>query len=295
MPDYLHSHYFFNCLDWCGHTVQETEIAILTKGARRCPLCFYIDGDKEEKDGQIAHLDQDSSNANEDNLAWMCLNHHSLYDSKTSQHKKYTVGEVKKYRDQLYQDVKNGELFKTASSQGGKGGGASTSGSGEGGDELRLFEMTVAAYKRKGTPVDFLNSQKLTDEQKADLYDRAIFSEKGKNPKNNPFKVDLDGNLSKEKNSDDLDERAVNILELFFNSQDSLSKEQVSAVLGIDLGMVSYYFDLLREKQFIQQATVARSSSSWADARGGRRSSTSATFQIMPSGRKYVVEVVRAS
>jgi hypothetical protein len=41
-----------------------------------------------EKLGQIAHLDKDPSNAAEDNLAFMCLTHHALYDSKTSQHKK---------------------------------------------------------------------------------------------------------------------------------------------------------------------------------------------------------------
>ena len=55
-------------------------------------------------------------------------------------------------------------------------------------DDLKLFQMTVEAYKRKGTPKHFLDSQNLSNEQKADLYDRAIYSEKGRYPKNNPYK-----------------------------------------------------------------------------------------------------------
>jgi hypothetical protein len=32
----------------------------------------------------------------------MCLDHHSLYDSKTKQHKNYTIHEVKDARSRLY-------------------------------------------------------------------------------------------------------------------------------------------------------------------------------------------------
>ena len=55
-------------------------------------------------------------------------------------------------------------------------------------DDLKLFQMTVDAYKKKGTPKHFLDSQNLSNEQRADLYDRAIYSEKGRHPKNNPYK-----------------------------------------------------------------------------------------------------------
>ena len=55
-------------------------------------------------------------------------------------------------------------------------------------DELKLFQMTVEAYKKKGTPKHFLDSQNLSNEQRADLYDRALYSEKGRHPKNNPYK-----------------------------------------------------------------------------------------------------------
>ena len=58
-------------------------------------------------------------------------------------------------------------------------------------DDLKLFQMTVEAYKKKGTPKHFLDSQNLSNEQKADLYDRAIYSEKGRYPKNNPYKNDV--------------------------------------------------------------------------------------------------------
>jgi hypothetical protein len=80
----------------------EIETAVLTKSARRCSLCFLLSRDLSERRGQIAHLDQDPSNYAEDNLAFMCLDHHSLYDSSTSQHKNYTISEVKVARAELY-------------------------------------------------------------------------------------------------------------------------------------------------------------------------------------------------
>src|ERR1035441_5717735 len=83
----------------------EIETAVLTKSARRCTLCFLLSGDLTEKPGQIAHLDQDPSNYTEDNLAFMCLVHHSLYDSHTSQHKNYTIAEVKAGRVRLYEAI----------------------------------------------------------------------------------------------------------------------------------------------------------------------------------------------
>jgi hypothetical protein len=90
------------------HTPSETETVVLTKSARRCTLCFYLRGDLAEKMGQIAHLDQDPSNFSEDNLAFMCLDHHSTYDSKTSQHKNYTLAEVKAARERLYATIADG-------------------------------------------------------------------------------------------------------------------------------------------------------------------------------------------
>ena len=86
-------------------TPPDIETAVLMKCARRCALCFFLDRDLSEKHGQIAHVDQDPLNFTEDNLAFLCVKHHSLYDSKTSQHKNYTADEVKKMRADLHDAI----------------------------------------------------------------------------------------------------------------------------------------------------------------------------------------------
>ena len=47
----------------------------------------------------------------------MCLPHHSLYDSKTKQHKNYTVPEVKDARNRLYTLVAEGKHLTPAAAQ----------------------------------------------------------------------------------------------------------------------------------------------------------------------------------
>jgi hypothetical protein len=93
------------------------ETAVLANSARRCALCFYLNGDLAEKLGQIAHLDSNRSNAAEDNLSFMCLSHHSLFDSTTSQHKNYTIPEVKAARSKLYELVSGGQHLTPAAAQ----------------------------------------------------------------------------------------------------------------------------------------------------------------------------------
>jgi hypothetical protein len=66
-------------------------------------------GDLNEKRGQIGHLDGNPANVAEDNLVWFCLDHHSIYDSRTSQHKNYTIAEVKSARTRLYKAIENDE------------------------------------------------------------------------------------------------------------------------------------------------------------------------------------------
>lgn len=80
----------------------ELEAEVLTRSRRRCCLCFGLEQDFNVKMGQIAHLDRDSSNDKFDNLAWMCLPHHALYDSKSPQSKGFSIREAKTYRDNLY-------------------------------------------------------------------------------------------------------------------------------------------------------------------------------------------------
>lgn len=86
-------------------TPQNVQDEIITLSGRKCCLCFGINSDFSRKKGQIAHLDQNPENNVIDNLAWLCLDHHDEYDSKTSQSKGLTIGEVKRYRAKLYEAV----------------------------------------------------------------------------------------------------------------------------------------------------------------------------------------------
>lgn len=80
----------------------DTETEVLVRSRRRCALCYGLKGDFTERIGQIAHIDQNRSNDYLENLAWLCFEHHSLYDSSTSQHKNYQPTEIKRHRDALY-------------------------------------------------------------------------------------------------------------------------------------------------------------------------------------------------
>jgi hypothetical protein len=94
-------------------TPSEIELSVLELSRRRCALCFHLNEDLREKHGQIAHLDDDRTNYAEDNLAFLCMEHHSLYDSTTSQHKNYTIHEVKKARTVLYDAIIRGRHVAT--------------------------------------------------------------------------------------------------------------------------------------------------------------------------------------
>jgi hypothetical protein len=82
----------------------ETATLILVASRRRCCLCFGLHEDLSVKAGQIAHLNRDPSDSNPDNLAFMCLEHHDWFDSKTSQSKGPTVEEARHYREKLYDE-----------------------------------------------------------------------------------------------------------------------------------------------------------------------------------------------
>lgn len=84
---------------------KDVETAVLVQSRRRCCICFGLDRDTRLKSGQIAHLDQDPSNHKEANLAFLCFDHHDAYDSKTSQRKNFTVGEIKEFRHELYATI----------------------------------------------------------------------------------------------------------------------------------------------------------------------------------------------
>ncbi len=81
----------------------------------RCAICAIMNGDFNEKHGQIAHIDHNHSNSFDyNNLVWLCLEHHDQYDSKTSQSKNYRPDEIRMYKNQLeayYSNSKNNELI----------------------------------------------------------------------------------------------------------------------------------------------------------------------------------------
>ncbi|HXG54890.1 MAG TPA: hypothetical protein VNJ03_05875 [Vicinamibacterales bacterium] len=79
--------------------------ALLVASRRRCALCYGIDGDTTEKEGQIAHVDRDPSNVAEANAAWLCARHHSRYDARSRQAKGHTPEELAAYRRMLYQHM----------------------------------------------------------------------------------------------------------------------------------------------------------------------------------------------
>jgi hypothetical protein len=66
-------------------------------------VCYGLNRDKTIRPGQIAHLDSNPSNNDEDNLVFLCLEHHDQYDSRTSQSKGLTESEVRHFRMELYQ------------------------------------------------------------------------------------------------------------------------------------------------------------------------------------------------
>ena len=81
---------------------------VLTRSARRCALCFGLDGVASRVEGQIAHVDRDNGNPELENLAYLCLPHHNEYDSLPSQTKRLQPGELKHYRSQLHAAVAEG-------------------------------------------------------------------------------------------------------------------------------------------------------------------------------------------
>ena len=78
---------------------------VLLLSRRRCCICFALYGDFDVKQGQIAHLNHDNTNNDLDNLAFLCLRDHDLYDSTTSQSKGLRESEVRQHRAELHNIV----------------------------------------------------------------------------------------------------------------------------------------------------------------------------------------------
>ena len=84
------------------------EEEVLVASRRRCCLCFGLHGDAARKrHGQVAHVDRNPANNSADNLAFLCLDHHSEYDSRSRQSKGLTPGEARVYRKALYDHLRS--------------------------------------------------------------------------------------------------------------------------------------------------------------------------------------------
>jgi hypothetical protein len=83
----------------------QVQNSVLLKSRRRCCLCFWLNGLDEVVKGQIAHLDRNNENAAEDNIVFLCHNHHDEYDGMTSTSKGLREGEVRKWRNELYREM----------------------------------------------------------------------------------------------------------------------------------------------------------------------------------------------
>tara|TARA_B100000780_G_scaffold274229_1_gene238943 strand:- start:792 stop:1436 length:645 start_codon:yes stop_codon:yes gene_type:complete len=84
---------------------KDDEATVLTMSRRRCCICYGLNKDARLKKGQIAHLDKNSANNKLDNLAFLCFDHHDLYDSTSSQSKNLTKKEVMTYRKELHEAI----------------------------------------------------------------------------------------------------------------------------------------------------------------------------------------------
>lgn len=80
---------------------KETQKSVLLSSRRRCCICYGLHRDLKVKQGQIAHLDRNAENDDEDNLAFICLEHHDWYDTNPSQSKRATAEEVRHFREEL--------------------------------------------------------------------------------------------------------------------------------------------------------------------------------------------------
>lgn len=78
---------------------------ILMKSRRRCALCYGLNNDKNVKNGQIAHIDRNNENNTEENLVYLCLDHHNLYDSIFKQTANFNPLELKLYKEKLEKDI----------------------------------------------------------------------------------------------------------------------------------------------------------------------------------------------
>jgi hypothetical protein len=90
---------------------EDTQQRVLDRSRRRCALCTHFDNNFDQTGGQIAHIDRDPSNVDEENLVYLFLRHHDDYDTQRRQTKNLTEREVKTARNRLYDFIEGGGDF----------------------------------------------------------------------------------------------------------------------------------------------------------------------------------------
>jgi hypothetical protein len=83
----------------------EVRDEVLRKCRRRCCMCFGLRDITDAVDGQIAHLDQDNANPQPNNLAYLCLQCHKIYDQWSNRAAAYSPREIRRYREALYRAI----------------------------------------------------------------------------------------------------------------------------------------------------------------------------------------------
>ena len=116
---------------------------VLVASRRRCALCYGLDGDTTEKEGQLAHVDREAANAGVENAAWLCSRHHSRYDSRSRQTKGHTPKELLAYRTMLYAHMASPSAWPDAGHSPTGGAGVSP----------EVFDRRVPMYR---ATIDFL-------------------------------------------------------------------------------------------------------------------------------------------
>lgn len=93
---------------------EEIQANVIDNSLARCAICYgtglFTDPVYPKPGFQIAHIDKNASNNREDNLALLCIPCHSLYDSTFRQAKNYRPDNIRRWRDKLYEDVRQNRL-----------------------------------------------------------------------------------------------------------------------------------------------------------------------------------------
>ena len=116
---------------------KQVEAEVLVESRRRCALCFGLDGDTTEKEGQLAHIDRDPTNSARENAAWLCTKHHARYDSRARQTKGHTPDELRAYQRMLVQYLQSPGTWPDARQPKTKGPGVT----------LAVFDRRVPIYR----------------------------------------------------------------------------------------------------------------------------------------------------